>query len=137
MMCCRFRRQNGADYTDFSLDGSQNAQDAPIRSGGAHAAFRPTSKMPRHYTRWPEVTAARTAACAAPATLRPALSHPQLVEQDPPDRVVLIVAHALGDEVCALWSEQRHPRRQVDESALDSPPQPNRGLRVGRSEEHT
>src|SRR5262245_24058135 len=58
-------------------------------------------------------------------------AHPELVEQNAPGRVELVVADPLRDEVGGARVEERDPRRFVDELAIDARPEEVRGPRVG------
>src|SRR6185436_16403743 len=56
-------------------------------------------------------------------TMTRASPNPQLVDQQAPERVELVVAHALRDEVRGVGSHQRHGHGAIDELAIDLRPE--------------
>src|SRR2546422_4795744 len=85
---------------------------------------RPARSPPRPLVGLVAQTEATEALRLAPARESAALlAHPELVDQHAEQWVVLVVAHALGDEVEPLAIEQRNERRLVDERSVDLRPQ--------------
>src|SRR5438876_8512038 len=61
-----------------------------------------------------------------------ALSDPELVDQHPELRAVLVIADALREEVGQLRRDQRYPRRSIDGLRVDTLPQLARRLGIRR-----